>query len=179
MTHLICWPAAEPRSPVGCARAVAAYRRAVQARRRVVLAGDYLALPWTDGAADARAFAATAVLPASSTDRLSSLRARFGCERLSGHCRKRSASWAGRDVPRRRRSPCDLHPRQARARRRLRARRHRRLGDHRRPGSAETCGAVYGEEWDPQAARRVAQPLPRTWRKPPNSPTHSEHQRSD
>jgi oxygen-dependent protoporphyrinogen oxidase len=62
MTHLIRWPAAEPRSPVGRARAVAAYRRAPRVDRRVLLAGDYVALPWTDGAADAGEWAAAELI---------------------------------------------------------------------------------------------------------------------
>jgi oxygen-dependent protoporphyrinogen oxidase len=62
MAHLIRWPAAEPRSPVGRARAVAAYRSGPRADRRVLLAGDYVALPWTDGAADAGEWAAAALV---------------------------------------------------------------------------------------------------------------------
>jgi oxygen-dependent protoporphyrinogen oxidase len=62
MTHLVRWPAAEPRSPVGRARAVAAYRAAPRPDRRVLLAGDYVALPWTDGAAESGAWAAAEVI---------------------------------------------------------------------------------------------------------------------
>jgi oxygen-dependent protoporphyrinogen oxidase len=58
MTHLIRWSAAEPRSPVGRARAVAAYRRQARPDRRVLLAGDYVAFPWTDGAAESGEWAA-------------------------------------------------------------------------------------------------------------------------
>jgi oxygen-dependent protoporphyrinogen oxidase len=58
MVHVVRWPAAEPRSPVGRARAIAEYRHRPRQDRRVLLAGDYLAMPWTDGAADAGAWAA-------------------------------------------------------------------------------------------------------------------------
>jgi protoporphyrinogen/coproporphyrinogen III oxidase len=61
MTHLIRWPHAEPRSPIGRARAVAEYR-ATRANPRMLLAGDYVALPWTDGAADAGAWAAATLI---------------------------------------------------------------------------------------------------------------------
>jgi oxygen-dependent protoporphyrinogen oxidase len=66
MTHLIRWPAAEPRSPVGRARAVAAYRHAPGRNRRVLLAGDYVSLPWTDGAADSGEWAARALLTSAA-----------------------------------------------------------------------------------------------------------------
>jgi len=65
MTRLIRWPAAEPRSPVGRARAIAAYRSAPRPGRRVLLAGDYLSFPWTDGAAHAGAWAAATLLTAA------------------------------------------------------------------------------------------------------------------
>lgn len=63
-THLQRWDAAEPRSPVGRARAVAAYRNTLGRDRRVVLAGDYLGSPWTDGAAETGHWAAQHLLAA-------------------------------------------------------------------------------------------------------------------
>jgi monoamine oxidase len=39
-------------------RAVAAYRRQALPDRRVLLAGDYVAFPWTDGAAESGEWAA-------------------------------------------------------------------------------------------------------------------------
>jgi oxygen-dependent protoporphyrinogen oxidase len=61
-THLIRWPVAEPRSPVGRASAVATYHRTPRSDRRVLLAGDYVAFPWTDGAAEAGTWAAAQLL---------------------------------------------------------------------------------------------------------------------
>ncbi|WP_461024321.1 FAD-dependent oxidoreductase [Thalassiella azotivora] len=55
------WPAAMPTVPPGQARLVAAYRD-VAPSRRVVLAGDYLGLPWTDSAAATGRWAGRAVL---------------------------------------------------------------------------------------------------------------------
>lgn len=56
------WEAAEPLSPVGRARAIAAYRASADARRRVLLAGDYMGSPWTDGAAETGMWAARTLL---------------------------------------------------------------------------------------------------------------------
>ncbi|HJV96268.1 MAG TPA: FAD-dependent oxidoreductase, partial [Albitalea sp.] len=67
-THLKRWQAAEPLSPVGRARAVATYRASLGSAlgrdRRVVLAGDYLGSPWTDGAAETGRWAAQHLLAA-------------------------------------------------------------------------------------------------------------------
>ncbi len=57
-THVQRWPVAEPLSPIGRARAVALYRKSIDGERRVVLAGDYLGSPWTDGAAETGKWAA-------------------------------------------------------------------------------------------------------------------------
>jgi protoporphyrinogen/coproporphyrinogen III oxidase len=62
MTHLIRWAAALPRSPVGRARAVAAYRRIPRPDRSLLLAGDYAGSPWTDGAADTGEWAAAELI---------------------------------------------------------------------------------------------------------------------
>lgn len=50
------WAHAEPRTPVGRARAVAAYR--ARGAPDIALAGDYVAAPWTDGAAESGRWAA-------------------------------------------------------------------------------------------------------------------------
>ncbi|KVK73237.1 protoporphyrinogen/coproporphyrinogen oxidase [Burkholderia sp. MSMB1498] len=63
-THVQRWDAAEPLSPVGRARAIAAYRASADARRRVLFAGDYMGSPWTDGAAETGRWAARRLLEA-------------------------------------------------------------------------------------------------------------------
>lgn len=57
------WPEAEPRSPVGRARAVARYRSL--GRRRVWLAGDYMSVPFTEGAVESGAWVAREIGPAA------------------------------------------------------------------------------------------------------------------
>lgn len=52
------WPQAEPRSPVGRARAVARYRAGHRGSARVLLAGDYLSGPYTEGAVESGQWAA-------------------------------------------------------------------------------------------------------------------------
>ncbi|WP_373824709.1 protoporphyrinogen/coproporphyrinogen oxidase [Achromobacter insuavis] len=61
-THFCRWPAAEPLSAVGRARAIRDYRRQWRDADPVVLAGDYLAMPTTDGAAHSGEWAAAALL---------------------------------------------------------------------------------------------------------------------
>lgn len=56
------WPLAMPASPVGRSRAVAAWRAGLPRDARVVLAGDYLAVPTTDGAAQSGLWAADFLL---------------------------------------------------------------------------------------------------------------------
>lgn len=46
------WPLAEPLSPPGRARALARYRAAGASLSRILLAGDYLGAPFTEGAAE-------------------------------------------------------------------------------------------------------------------------------
>ncbi|MDR0416737.1 MAG: FAD-dependent oxidoreductase [Propionibacteriaceae bacterium] len=58
LTHVTRWSQTEPLSPVGRAKAVAAYRAGWIATRRVLLAGDYTGLPWTDSAAASGQWAA-------------------------------------------------------------------------------------------------------------------------
>jgi oxygen-dependent protoporphyrinogen oxidase len=61
--RLYRWPQAEPLSPPGRARDIAQYRRdALRDGRRLLLAGDYLSMPWTDGAAESGSWAAGALL---------------------------------------------------------------------------------------------------------------------
>ncbi|MCR2237235.1 hypothetical protein NSX43_25020, partial [Salmonella enterica] len=60
-THFCRWPAAEPLSAVGRARAIRDYRRQWRDADPVVLAGDYLAMPTTDGAAHSGEWAAAAL----------------------------------------------------------------------------------------------------------------------
>jgi oxygen-dependent protoporphyrinogen oxidase len=50
-SHIVHWPEAEPMSPIGRSQSVSRYRRGVNPSRRVLLAGDYLGLPYTDSAA--------------------------------------------------------------------------------------------------------------------------------
>lgn len=52
------WEFAEPLSPVGRAQAIAQYRQGLPETRRVVLCGDYMGLPWTDGAVETGLWAA-------------------------------------------------------------------------------------------------------------------------
>jgi protoporphyrinogen oxidase len=52
------WACAEPLSPVGRARAIARYRQGLPAGRRIVLCGDYMGMPWTDGAIETGHWAA-------------------------------------------------------------------------------------------------------------------------
>lgn len=60
--HLQHWPCAEPLSPIGRASAVARYRAGWRPERRLMLCGDYLGLPWTDGACETGAWAAERLL---------------------------------------------------------------------------------------------------------------------
>ncbi|MCZ2134141.1 MAG: FAD-dependent oxidoreductase [Burkholderiales bacterium] len=61
-THVQRWPAAEPLSLVGRAKAIAQYRATLPDSRRILLAGDYLGSPWTDGAAETGTWAARRLL---------------------------------------------------------------------------------------------------------------------
>ncbi len=56
------WREAAARTPVGRARNVAQYRSGVDRSTRVFLAGDYMGLPYTDGAAETGQWAAAALL---------------------------------------------------------------------------------------------------------------------
>ena len=63
--RLTRWAEAMPRSPIGRLGAVARYRQAAPGRR-LLLAGDYMGLPWTDSAAETGQWAAQTVLSAGS-----------------------------------------------------------------------------------------------------------------
>ncbi len=62
--RLYRWENAEPMSPVGRARAIRGYRATWSAQRRMVLSGDYMGMPFTEGAAETGRWAAHAVLRA-------------------------------------------------------------------------------------------------------------------
>lgn len=66
-SHVQRWASAEPLSPVGRAAAVAEYRASLAPTRNVVLAGDYLGTPWTDGAAETGVWAAQHVVTAAAS----------------------------------------------------------------------------------------------------------------
>ncbi|MBI2891346.1 MAG: FAD-dependent oxidoreductase [Nitrospirae bacterium] len=60
-THFCRWPEAEPRSPVGRSRDIRAYRAAARPDLKVVLAGDYMGAPTTEGAAESGTWAANLI----------------------------------------------------------------------------------------------------------------------
>lgn len=64
--HFCRWREAEPRSPVGRSHAIGAYRAACRPGQQIVLAGDYLAAPTTDGAAGSGLWAAELILAGRS-----------------------------------------------------------------------------------------------------------------
>jgi protoporphyrinogen/coproporphyrinogen III oxidase len=61
-THFCRWREAEPRSPIGRSRAIRAYRESCLPSQKVVLAGDYLSVPTTEGAAQSGLWAAELLL---------------------------------------------------------------------------------------------------------------------
>ncbi len=66
-SHVQRWTGAEPLSPVGRASAIARYRTSLPLTRNIVLAGDYLGTPWTDGAAETGIWAAQHLMRAASS----------------------------------------------------------------------------------------------------------------
>jgi len=56
------WKDAEPMSHIGRSRDILAYRKKVHTSSRVILAGDYLAMPFTEGAAESGVWAASKIL---------------------------------------------------------------------------------------------------------------------
>ncbi|HET9059474.1 MAG TPA: NAD(P)/FAD-dependent oxidoreductase [Acidimicrobiales bacterium] len=63
------WRDAEPLSPVGRARAIATYRTGLPPTARVILAGDYMSAPTTEGAAQSGRWAANRMLSVASAVR--------------------------------------------------------------------------------------------------------------
>lgn len=61
-SHLVRWEQAEPLSPIGRSRAIREYRQKWTPDRRVLLAGDYMATPTTDGAAHSGLWAAGKII---------------------------------------------------------------------------------------------------------------------
>jgi len=61
-TRVYRWLNAEPMSPVGRCSDIKAYRETIQEDNRVVLAGDYLGMPFTEGAAETGLWAASTIL---------------------------------------------------------------------------------------------------------------------
>ena len=58
-TQVYRWPLAEPLSPVGRAQQLQAYRAHVEKKRtKILLAGDYMSMPYTEGAAESGWWAA-------------------------------------------------------------------------------------------------------------------------
>lgn len=60
--HFSRWAQAEPRSPVGRSRDLQQYRQLWHPGMKVVLAGDYMSIPCTEGAAESGQWAATALV---------------------------------------------------------------------------------------------------------------------
>lgn len=60
--NLYRWKHAEPKSPVGRAKNIREYRNQISRNHRVVLAGDYMGMPFTEGAAETGLWAALAIL---------------------------------------------------------------------------------------------------------------------
>jgi oxygen-dependent protoporphyrinogen oxidase len=65
-THFCRWKEAEPRSPVGRSRAIRAYRQSCSQNQKIVLAGDYMGAPTTEGAAESGMWAANLLLADNS-----------------------------------------------------------------------------------------------------------------
>ncbi len=61
-TKVYRWKEAAPKSPVGRSRNVAQYRKGVNSSTRVFLAGDYMGLPCTEGAAESGKWAAETLM---------------------------------------------------------------------------------------------------------------------
>jgi len=64
--HFCRWPQAEPRSPVGRSRDLQQYRQLWHPGMRVILAGDYMSIPCTEGAAESGKWAANSLVEASA-----------------------------------------------------------------------------------------------------------------
>ncbi|MBI1890948.1 MAG: FAD-dependent oxidoreductase [Burkholderiales bacterium] len=64
--HFCRWPEAEPRSPIGRSTWLRQYRELWDPSMKVILAGDYMSIPCTEGAAESGRWSATAVAKAFS-----------------------------------------------------------------------------------------------------------------
>ena len=60
------WLHAEPKSPIGRSRNIAAYRRNITPDSRVLLAGDYMGMPFTEGAAETGQWAASHLIKSNN-----------------------------------------------------------------------------------------------------------------
>jgi len=65
-TRIYRWKDAMPMSPIGRARTVTQYRRSVDPATRVLLAGDYMGMAFTEGAAETGKWAADTLIKSSS-----------------------------------------------------------------------------------------------------------------
>jgi len=61
-TKIYRWVNAEPKSPVGRCRKIHDYRESINRNNKVILAGDYLGMPFTEGAAETGLWAALSTL---------------------------------------------------------------------------------------------------------------------
>ena len=66
-THFHRWAQAEPRSPIGRSRDLQQYRQLWHPGMKVILAGDYMGIPCTEGAAESGNWAATALAEATAS----------------------------------------------------------------------------------------------------------------
>jgi oxygen-dependent protoporphyrinogen oxidase len=64
--HFCRWAQAEPRSPVGRSRDLQQYRQLWHRGMKVILAGDYMSIPCTEGAAESGKWAASALVDAAA-----------------------------------------------------------------------------------------------------------------
>jgi oxygen-dependent protoporphyrinogen oxidase len=64
-THFCRWAQAEPRSPIGRSHDLQQYRQHWHPSRKVILAGDYMSIPCTEGAAESGKWAANALAAAT------------------------------------------------------------------------------------------------------------------
>jgi oxygen-dependent protoporphyrinogen oxidase len=61
-TRIYRWVNAEPKSPVGRCKKINDYRESINKNNKVILAGDYLGMPFTEGAAETGLWAALSTL---------------------------------------------------------------------------------------------------------------------
>lgn len=61
-SKLYRWRHAEPKSPIGRSKAIGEYRNNISPHARVLLAGDYMGMPFTEGAAETGAWAAAQII---------------------------------------------------------------------------------------------------------------------